>query len=544
MNDMAWIDAATKINGGYLTGKLFNRSAVTVSSWINAPNSSWVTMGRVQCTGVDMEDFNVASIGWAKQLAQQINTVWWAIDVDQDQYYHVSLIGFFKKMGTTTCELNLKLRIFTDETTYTDSDITVGNMVTNWYEQQTANSTHLNPVFKQTYYNGTNYILIGCYIRTITAAGRQEKFDGWAVPVAAFKTLIGGDIPESEESPEFGPAAEPAGYTGKATFDDHSDRVDFPTDPASVISLGFINVYKCDVNSLSQLGETIFPDVAAAVDVPDAISKLSDAIWNSRLIDYVISVHVVPGNVTGGTLEAIKVGTRTLQGIMGRPVSNEYFEVDFQSIHTDDIFENYADMNCTCKLFLPFYGYISLPPEAWNGGDIHVKYKFNVIDGSFMAYVESTSGYSKLNSVIGQYGGTACVHIPTTGANYASMFSTLIGAGTQVAASAAKGNAVGAASSLLNVAANMGAGGGIEGSGNYNASSSFMSMRKPFLLLELPVPQFSSRFEREHGLPSYVSMSLSSLTGFVQCDKPEITFSCTDEEAEEIRKLLEEGVIL
>ena len=541
---MAWIDAATKINGGYLTGKLFNRSAVTVSSWINAPNSSWVTMGRVQCTGVDMEDFNVASIGWAKQLAQQINTVWWAIDVDQDQYYHVSLIGFFKKMGTTTCELNLKLRIFTDETTYTDSDITVGNMVTNWYEQQTANSTHLNPVFKQTYYNGTNYILIGCYIRTITAAGRQEKFDGWAVPVAAFKTLIGGDIPESEESPEFGPAAEPAGYTGKATFDDHSDRVDFPTDPASVISLGFINVYKCDVNSLSQLGETIFPDVAAAVDVPDAISKLSDAIWNSRLIDYVISVHVVPGNVTGGTLEAIKVGTRTLQGIMGRPVSNEYFEVDFQSIHTDDIFENYADMNCTCKLFLPFYGYISLPPEAWNGGDIHVKYKFNVIDGSFMAYVESTSGYSKLNSVIGQYGGTACVHIPTTGANYASMFSTLIGAGTQVAASAAKGNAVGAASSLLNVAANMGAGGGIEGSGNYNASSSFMSMRKPFLLLELPVPQFSSRFEREHGLPSYVSMSLATLTGFVQCDKPEITFSCTDEEAEEIRKLLEEGVIL
>lgn len=541
---MAWINASTKINGGYLTGKLFNRSAVTVPSWVNAPNSSWATMGRVQCTGVDMEDFNVASIGWAKQLTQQINTVWWAIDVDQDQYYHVSLIGFFKKIGTTTCEISLKLRIFTDETTYTDSDITVGTMPTNWYEQQTANSTHLNPVFKQTSYNGTNYIIIGCYIRTMTAGGRQEKFDGWAVSVANFKTLIGGDIPESEQSPEFGPAAEPAGYTGNATFDDHSDRVDFPTDPASVISLGFINVYKCDVNSLSQLGETIFPDVAAAVDVPDAISKLSDAIWNSRLIDYVISVHVVPGNVTGGTLEAIKVGTRTLQGIMGRPVSKEYFEVDFQSIHTDDIFENYADLNCTCKLFLPFYGYISLPPEAWNGGDIHVKYKFNVIDGSFMAFVESTSGYSKLNSVIGQYGGTACVHIPTTGANYASMFSTLIGAGTQAAVSASKGNAVGAASSLLNVAANMGAGGGIEGSGNYNASSSFMSMRKPFLLLELPVPQFSSKFEREHGLPSYVSMSLASLSGFVQCDKPEITFSCTDEEAEEIRRLLEEGVIL
>lgn len=544
---MAWIDAATKINGGYLTGKLFNRSAVSVSTWALAPQSSWVTMGRVQCSGVDMEDFNVMSLPWFQQMATDGNVwhVWWAIDVDQDTYYHVSLICKVCKYATTNATMKLQLRIFTDESTYTDNEITVGDMNITWYGSGgNMHSTHLNPVFKQTYYSGTNYILIGAYVRNMSAGGRSENFNGWAVSVADFKTLIGGDIPEQEESPEFGPAAEPAGYTGKATFDDHSDRVDFPTDPASVISLGFINVYKCDVNSLSQLGETIFPDIAAAVDVPDAISKLSDAIWNSRLIDYVISVHVVPGNVSGGTLEAIKVGTRTLQGIMGRPISSEYFEVDFQSIHTDDIFENYADLNCTCKLFLPFYGYISLPPEAWNGGDIHVKYKFNVIDGSFMAFVESTSGYSKLNSVIGQYGGTACVHIPTTGANYASMFSTLIGAGTQVAASAAKGNAVGAASSLLNVAANMGAGGGIEGSGNYNASSSFMSMRKPFLLLELPVPQFSSKFEREHGLPSYVSMSLATLTGFVQCDKPEITFSCTDEEAEEIRKLLEEGVIL
>ena len=541
---MAWINASTKINGGYLTGKLFNRGAVTVPSWINAPNSSWATMGRVQCTGVDMEDFNVASIGWAKQLTQQVNTVWWAIDVDQDQYYHVSLIGFFKKTGTTTCEISLKLRIFTDESTYTDSDITVGSMPTNWYEGQVANSTHLNPVFKQTAYNGTNYIIIGCYIRTMTAGGRQEKFDGWAVSVANFKNLIGGDIPESEQSPEFGPAAEPGGYDGTASFDYHSEPVDFPTDPASVISLGFINVYKCEINSLAQLGETIFPDIQSAVDVTDAVSKLSDAIWNSRLIDYVISVHVVPGNVTGGTLTDIKVGTRTLTGIMGRPITDEYQEIDFQSIHTDDMFQNYANEFCTARLFLPFYGYVPLSPDVWMGGDIHVKYKINVIDGSFMAYVKCKSAYSEMESVIGQYGGTACVHIPTTGANYAAMFSSLIGSGTQAAVSASKGNMLGAASSLVNVAADIGGGGGAEGSGNYNASSSFMSMRRPFLLLELPVPQFPTKYQRERGLPSYVTMSLASLTGYVVCDQPEITFSCTDEEAEEIRRLLESGVIL
>ena len=544
---MAWINASTKINGGYLSGKLFDRSAVTVSSWTLAPQSSWATMGRVQCSGVDMEDYQVMSLPWFQQMATDSNVwhVWWAIDVDQDTYYHVSLICKVCKYASTNATMRLQLRIFTDESTFTDNDITVGDMNITWYAPGgNMHSTHLNPVFKQVAYSGTNYILIGAYVRNTSAGGRTENFNGWAVSVANFKTLIGGDIPESKQSPEFGPAAEPGGYTGKASFDYHSDPVDFPTDPASVISLGFINVYKCEINSLAQLGETIFPDVASAVDVTDAVSKLSDAIWNSRLIDYVISVHVVPGNVTGGTLTDIKVGTRTLTGIMGRPVSDEYQEIDFQSIHTDDMFENYANSFCQAKLFLPFYGYVPLPPEAWNGGDIHVKYKINVIDGSFMAFVKVKSAYSEIESVIGQYGGTACVHIPTTGANYAAMFSTLIGAGTSAAAAAGKGNAIGAASSLVNVAANIGGGGGIEGSGNYNASSSFMSMRRPFLLLELPVPQFSDLYQRERGLPSFVAMSLSGLHGYVVCDKPEITFPCTDEEAEEIRRLLEEGVIL
>lgn len=542
---MAWINSATKINGGYLVGKIFNRSPVTVSSWITAPNSSWATMGRVQCSGVDMEDFNVMSIAWLNQLPTDGTTkhVWWAIDVEQDVYYHVSLVMFITKYAISNATMELKLRIFTDESTYTDNDITVGSMNLTWYTSGNMRTTHINPVFKSTYYSGTNYIIIGGYTRNTSAVGRSEAFNGWAVSVANFKTLLGGDIPESELSPEFGEASKPDGYTGKASFDFHSDKVDFPTDPPSIAQLGFINIYKCEINSLAQLGSTIFPDVQSAVDVQDAVSKLTESIWNSRLIDYIISVHCVPTNVTGGTLTDIKVGTRTLVGIMGRPITNEYVTFDFETIHTDDIFTNYIDMFVSCKIFLPFYGYVNLPPEYWNGGDLHIKYKFNVIDGSFMAYIYSKSKFSELESVIGQYGGTACIHIPTTGSNYSAMFSSLIGAGTQALGAVASGNYLGVASSMINVASALGSGGQMQGSGNYNASSSFMSMRRPFLLLESPVPSFSTNYTIENGLPLNVAYPLSSISGFTVIDNPQLHIDCNDEEYNEIVNLLKIGVI-
>lgn len=543
---MAWINSATKINGGYLSGKVFNRSPVAVISWVTAPNSSWATMGRVQCTGVDMEDFQVMSIAWLNQLPTDSTqkNVWWAIDVDQDVYYHVSLIMFVTKYATTNATMELKLRIFTDETTYTDNDITVGSMNLTWYGHSgNIHTTHINPVFKSVSYNGTNYVIIGGYTRNTSAAGRSEAFNGWAVSVANFKTLLGGDIPESEYSPEYGEASTTGGYDGSATFDYHSDRVDFPTNPPSIAALGFINIYKCSANSLAQLGATMFPDVGSATDIVDAVGKLTESIWNGRLIDYIISVHCVPTDVTAGGLEDIKIGTRTLTGIMGRPVTNEYVEFDFETIHTDDIFTNYADVMCNCKIFLPFYGYVSLPAEAWNGGDLHLKYKFNIIDGSFMAFLESKSGFSDLFSVIGQYGGTACVHIPTTGVNYSTLFSSLLGGATMVAAGGG-GAAVGVASALTNTASIVGGGAGAgEQCGNYNASASFMSMRRPFLLLELPVPSFSDRYATEKGLPLNVPYLLSNVHGFTQINDPILNIDCNDKEYDELVNLLKSGVI-
>lgn len=388
------------------------------------------------------------------------------------------------------------------------------------------------------------YDFFGCVLSIHSTLRNKFSYGG---TLTALDYVQGALQPGQESSPEFGPASEPEGYDG-GSFDDHSDPIDFPTDPQSILSLGFINVYKCSASSLIDFGATLFPEITfptSLSDVGAVIAAVSDSIWNSRLIDYVISVHCVPGDVAAGALEDIKVGARTMTGILARKVSSEYVTIDMGTLDTARIFKNYIDLMTGCKIFLPFYGFVDLAPEYWNGCTLHVKYKFNVIDGSFMAYIKATNCYySNLDGIVGQYSGTACVHIPTTGNNYSTMFSTLIGSGAGLAASVATGNIGGVASNAVNVASAMGSVGKSSGGGSYNASSSFMSMRQPFLQIEIPVPSFSTQYAPESGLPSNVAFELGTLRGLVKCDHPKLNFACGEQEAKEIIAALQEGVII
>lgn len=438
------------------------------------------------------------------------------------------------------------------EETYTDTMFSYSNKQITLFDGQSGwaayHTATVYGIFTTITYNGVQYLVAGCSESIqIDNVGVRAAWQLYMTPWASFKERIGGDIPVDLFSPEFGPAAEPEGYSG-GSFDDHSDTVDFPTDPQSILNLGFINVYKCDTGSLIDFGAALFPEItwpSSISDVGDVLKSLGESIWNSKLIDYVISVHCVPGDVPAGTPVDIRIGARNMLGIQARKITKEYVTFDFGTLQTDRIFRNYADIMTGCKVFLPFYGYVPLPAEYWNGCTLHLKYKFNVIDGSFMAYLKAENCYySKLDGIIGQYSGTACIHLPITGTSYASMFSSLIGSGASLAGNVAKGNVTGAASSLASIASTIGSGGADQGSGNYNASSSFMSMRTPHLLIELPVPQFPTNYAPEKGLPANITYVLGTLQGLVICDSPRITFACTEDEQKEIIAALQEGIII
>lgn len=381
---------------------------------------------------------------------------------------------------------------------------------------------------------------------------------------------LGYEATQEETSTNFGPASTPDGY--KPHEQDHtSDTVGIPDKPSiSVTTAGFYHAYKVTQGLLQDFGAKLFPSLGAIVgnitgisDTTDVLKQLLtllvspvlyqdiqivgqtrsfiDMILNGKAIDYVVDCHIIPVSPTIGGSDYIKCGVQTLD-ISAPVITEDYIDFDCGSISIPENFQNYLDYHGTrAKLFLVGVGFVDIKPEFWNGGTLNVKYRFNILDGSFMCYVSSTSGKSQLaNTVIGQYGGCMCLHIPVTGLNYASMISGLVTGSMSLAGNLASGNAVGAAGSALSVANTKPS---LAQSNNYNSSTAFLGVRRPYLQIERQVPSFSTRYNIENGLPLNVSKSLGSVTGFTVVENPQLNLTCDDDEREEIYRLLQSGVI-
>lgn len=374
--------------------------------------------------------------------------------------------------------------------------------------------------------------------------------DGWLY-------MLGFEPDGKEIDPNMGPASEPGGYGPgggssiggvggpQPTFDFTSDPFELSPLPPGISELGFINIYKCGIGALTALGATLFPDVSAATDVMTAITALSDSVWNSKLIDYVISIHMIPCDVAAGGDEDIKIGTRTLTGIQGAKITSDYVEVNLGSLKVDEAYTSFADYSASrARLYLPFYGFIELKPEFWQSAELSIKYRFNVVDGSFIATVTSHVNRHQpdFDALVGQYSGTACIHCPASGVSYASMFGGMISNSAGLGLSMASGNITGVASSALNLAQT--SQGNMEHSNAYNASASVMGHRKPFLLIERPVSQYPTRYAAEVGYPLAVTKRIGACNGLTICEDPVLNFGCSEEEGKAIIAALKEGVIV
>lgn len=325
--------------------------------------------------------------------------------------------------------------------------------------------------------------------------------------------------------------------------DDTSDEIDIPPKPPiGVSNAGFINVYNPGMGALQGLGDILFPNVASATDVLDALLKICETLANQNLINYVIDCHVIPVKPTVGASQAIKVGFNNTS-IMVPVVTSDYIDVSCGELNIHEYFGGFQDYTLTkSKLYLPFVGFVDTLPEYWVAGTIKVDYRFNVIDGSFMAFVRSTSGRSQLaNTVIAQYAGNACMHFPITGVNYAQMASGLIGAATSMAG--AKSNptaALGAAHSAANTVAQWGE---VQQSNGYNSTAALLGVRIPYLLIERPVPSYSQNYKHDKGYPTNIATTLSNVSGYTEIEDIDLSgIPLTQGELEELRQLLADGV--
>lgn len=372
----------------------------------------------------------------------------------------------------------------------------------------------------------------------------------------------------TDYSDEAGPASDAQGMTDP-TFDDSSDTIALPDAPnLGVSNVGFVNVYNTGVQSLQNLGLELFPPLSYTNPTPitgdmsttEAIKagfnamitffanvpSFFEQLMANTFINYIIDCHVIPATPsTASTIEAIKVGSRTLQTTAYR-VTSDYVDVSCGSINIAEYYANFADYITSAKLYLPFVGFVPVKAEWFQAATMSVDYRFNIIDGSFTCWVRSTGRHTnngnETGTILGQYAGNACVHLPITGATYASMAAGLVGAGAGMAVGAASGNPATLATSAITA---MTAHGDIAQSNAYNGSAAFLGCRYPFLMIERPVSSYAMNYQHEVGIPANIYSNIGSVSGFVKADNVHLdNIPCTDAERQMIQSALREGIIV
>lgn len=373
--------------------------------------------------------------------------------------------------------------------------------------------------------------------------------------------------PLAEFDPTFGDESDEGGYGG-GSFDDSSDTIGIPTTPSIGISTsGMVNVYKINENDLIGFGSALFPDFVPVeppteVGVGETLASICENVisglnlfTNSQLIQYIIDCHIMPISPPTATKTPIKVGFKVFENNEGNPVMSDYVTYDCGSVSLPEYYQNFLDYTGTqIELFLPFVGFVPIQNEWIQGGSINVQYRFNIIDGSFMAYVIANSSKSRLqDTVVGQYSGNCCVHIPITGQTYSSLMSGLVGGAlggimptsanmpTLKASADILGSAVGNATGFGNVQTS----GNVQSSNGYSSSSSFLGVRTPYLKITRTVASFPSNYGHENGFPLNVTKPLSNVSGYTQCSRAVLDgITAPDSVKEQIATLLASGIYI
>lgn len=451
-------------------------------------------------------------------------------------------------------------------------------------------------------------LVVGVFSRTKVVVSDQthggyawcSKEEVWMPDMEAFKTEFGRYIPDGTpvDDPRFGPTSEPGGYgytgegggtPGIGSFDFTSDILQREQKPTkSAISAGMFNVYKVSTNDLLEIGEALFPEppstpIYQATTIPDflacivkSIDTMATLSWNGKLIEYVVDCHIMPCLVPTTRQDLLRCGGKGLLHPSDNTpytldvvdATEAYIDVSCGTVKTPPVYGNFLDNMTTCKLYIPMYGYIDLPAEYWCNAEIGLDYRFNVLDGSFVAFVTARSDFADYNdtglTIVGQYCGCAATHIPIRGQDYSQMIAGLVQAGIGVATSVAgAGGAVakgvsGAANGAKAASAALGNGGdaisGIAGmtaakprmvsNGGSNSSSAMMMSKRPYLLIEYPVPQFPEGYEKEYGIPLFVRAKLGDYKGMTVASHAILDgIPCTAEEKSRIAQGLASGLI-
>ena len=326
---------------------------------------------------------------------------------------------------------------------------------------------------------------------------------------------------------------------GDGSFDNTTDTITIPSLPTlSSLQSSLINLW---APTQSQLGNLVSWLWSSAFDL-DSLKKLF-----TSPMDMIMGLSIVPVSVPT-TSDTVKFGLINSNVSMYK-ATQQYAIVDCGDINLEPFWGSYLDYSPYTKLdmFLPYIGYVHLDPDVMMDSTINVTYHIDVLSGSCVAFICSNT------SILYTFMGDCAIHIPISANDWSSLYTSLArlvsnsatfaigGANVGGVAGGVAGAAVGAASSMLTKSMKP----IIGKSGSISASSAFLNLQKPHLVINRPrqaLPELQNIYT---GYPAFITSPLTSLLGYTEVESIHLdNVPATDAEIDEILEILHNGFVI
>lgn len=341
------------------------------------------------------------------------------------------------------------------------------------------------------------------------------------------------------------------------TPDDELERV-----KPNALEGGFINQYALD--------STQIVDFVDAMKHPDVLQVLGMLVNNP--IDAIISLQVGYiyndyGSIQNADIDINGFKWDSLESPpKGTKLHNNIVEnIDFGSVVIPRAYETYQDYTTTnISMYLPFVGFVSLDVNDFMGNRLDLEADIDTLTGAILYTIcsydidnkrrelyqfqgncqqqvpISQNDFTQLLTSIAHIGGLALTGATMGAAGTIPMIATKGGAIEQTVMGAGIGAGVGVQDSYAQLKPNVTHGGTVSG------NVGLMGNMIPYIIISR-----KQIYDPKHedlatlsGLPSNSAVSLGSISGYTVVKDVIVKINATDDECNEIERLLKGGVIL
>lgn len=343
------------------------------------------------------------------------------------------------------------------------------------------------------------------------------------------------DEPEQVQADDADPydpggETEPGGGTGD--FDDDSDEIEFPDDPAlSAVDTGFLTLFNPSLSQLNDLANFMWGSIFDVENWKKIFANPMDAI---------LGLSMVPVSVPNGGTGTVKVGNIDT-GVSMTKAAKQFVNVDCGTINVKEYWGAYLDYSPFTKaeIFLPFIGTHMINIDDIMGKAVHVKYKVDILSGACVVNIKCGG------AILYSYSGQCAATIPITGRDWTQTLSSALSvAGNVLSVAASQGmtapmSAANIAQSAVNAIKP-----NIQKTGNISGMAGIMGIQKPYIILTRPRQALPKKQNTYTGYPSFITAKLSKCDGYTEVEKIHLdSTSATQDEIKEIETLLDKGVI-